>query len=169
MAIKCEKGHWFDPDMYGSCPHCNKKGGQLRFTLDDEKEEEEGKVFIADRDAVFGREMERPVTGWMVCTSGEEKGRDFRLHDGRNFIGRSSSMDVVLPSDKRVARERHCSITYDSVGNAFYAVPVGENIAYYNGKILEKVEKLHLGDKLQIGKTILVFVPFCQEGISWAE
>lgn len=29
-----------------------------------------------------------PVVGWLVCISGAEKGRDYRIHSDNNFIGR---------------------------------------------------------------------------------
>ncbi len=117
----------------------------------------------------FGMGEDRPVTGWLVCTAGGAKGRDFRLHAGKNFVGRSPSMDVVLAEDHGVSRNRHCAITYDPVGNEFYVVPMGGNLAYFNGEMLESVKKLRLGDKVRIGNTLLVFVPYCQEGITWEE
>lgn len=217
MAVKCKSGHWYDPNMHRSCPHCKRAGEQLRLVLDDAQEDDRT-VSIAEVDVSLGNQLEKlsaagslgsegglgmagenpmpglavgyqeeqegdrtvsfgffgmgsekPVTGWLVCTAGEVKGQDYRLHAGKNFVGRSPSMDVVLAEDKAVSRNQHCSITYDPVGNGFYIVPAGGNIVFYNGEMIEKVEKLRLGDKIQIGNTKLVFVPFCQEGITWEE
>lgn len=41
-------------------------------------------------------EKPAPVVGWLVCTDGVNKGTDYRLHQGRNFIGRSPEMDVCI-------------------------------------------------------------------------
>ena len=29
-----------------------------------------------------------PVVGWLVCIAGPDKGRDYRIHSERNFLGR---------------------------------------------------------------------------------
>lgn len=225
MAVKCKNGHWYDPNMYSNCPHCKRAGEQLRLILDEDVEEDDRTVSIAEVDVSLGEQLERlgalggleaageraagvpgkagisdsgtvpglaggsreeeddrtvsfgffgmgaekPVTGWLVCTFGEMRGQDFRLHAGKNFVGRSPSMDVVLAEDKAVSRNRHCAVTYDPVGNGFYVMPSGGNSVYYNGEMIEDVKRLRLGDQIQIGDTILVFVPFCQEGITWEE
>ena len=62
----------------------------------------------------------QPVTGWLVCVEGGEKGKDYRLHSGKNFIGRSPKMDVVVLKDDHIAREKHASIVYDPKGHGFY-------------------------------------------------
>lgn len=206
MAVKCKNGHWYDPNMYRSCPHCKRAGEQLRLTLDN-VEEDDHTVSIADVDVSLGEQLgeivsareesqdnifqdssreqeeddhtisfgffgwkkEKPVTGWLVCVSGEEKGQDYRLHSGKNFIGRSPSMDIVLVEDKMVARQKHSSITYDPRGNHFYLTPEGGNIVYCNEEMIEKEKQLQQGDRIQMGNTVLVFIPFCQEGIIWEE
>ena len=73
-----------------------------------------------------------PAVGWLVCMTGTEKGKDYRLHSEKNFIGRSTSMDVVLLDDKKIARDKHCSIHYDPKGNAFYVSSEKGNITYIN-------------------------------------
>ena len=39
----------------------------------------------------ISEKAELPVTGWLVCVDGPEKGRDYRLHEEYNYIGRSLS------------------------------------------------------------------------------
>ena len=63
----------------------------------------------------FGVTKKPPVTGWLVCINGDEKGNDYRLHAGKNFVGRSQAMDVVLTDDKSISREKHCSVLYLSL------------------------------------------------------
>ncbi len=111
--------------------------------------------------------IQQPVTGWMVCIDGEECGKDFRLHTGKNFLGRSTSMDLVLLEDKKVARERHCSITYDPKGNAFFVSPEGGNTVYVNDTIIDVPMPLQEGDEVTVGTTKMVFIPYCKEGRTW--
>ena len=111
----------------------------------------------------------QPVTGWLVCTRGEEKGKDYRLHSGKNFIGRSAKMDVVLLKDNQIAREKHASIVYDPKGHGFYISPEEANLVYHNDQLLAKVQELKENDKIRVGETELVFVPYCKEERRWQE
>src|SRR5690242_13732720 len=31
-----------------------------------------------------------PVVGWLVCVEGPDRGKDYRLHSEKNFVGRST-------------------------------------------------------------------------------
>lgn len=117
----------------------------------------------------FGLMKAQPVVGWLVCMTGSEKGTDYRLHVGKNFIGRSPSMDVVLVDDKTISREKHCSVIYDPKGNAFYAIAEGGNILYLNNQMVETSKPLKEGDLLTVGETKLMFIPFCKEERIWEE
>ena len=108
-----------------------------------------------------------PVVGWVVCVSGTERGKDYRLHNEKNFVGRSTSMDVVLIDDKKIARDKHCSIQYDPKGNAFYLSPENGNLTYMNNQMINSPVLLKDGDKITIGETTLLFVPFCKEERVW--
>ncbi|MDO5391264.1 MAG: FHA domain-containing protein [Eubacteriales bacterium] len=110
-----------------------------------------------------------PVVGWLICISGSERGNDYRLHAGRNFIGRSTSMDVVLVEDRTIARDKHGSVTYDPKGNTFYVTGEGGNLVYLNGELLDTSQKLKEGDVVTVGETKLMFIPFCREGRTWEE
>lgn len=59
-------------------------------------------------------EKPAPVVGWLVCTDGVNKGTDYRLHQGRNFIGRSPEMDVCILGDNTVSRSSHAKVTQDT-------------------------------------------------------
>ncbi|MBO5303947.1 MAG: FHA domain-containing protein [Lachnospiraceae bacterium] len=115
----------------------------------------------------FGVTAMQPVTGWLVCLTGDERGKDFRLHSGKNFIGRSTSMDVMLVDDKTIARDKHGSVVYDPKGNTFYVSAEGGNTVYLNQEIIHAPEKLAEGDEITIGETVLRFVPFCKEDMKW--
>lgn len=115
----------------------------------------------------FGVREIAPVVGWLVCMTGTERGKDHRLHAGKNFIGRSMSMDVLMVDDKTIARDRHCSVIYDPKGNVFYVSSEGGNLVYLNGEMLDLSTQLKEGDRITIGKTDLFFIPFCKEGRTW--
>lgn len=110
----------------------------------------------------------RPVTGWLVCVEGAEKGKDFRLHSDMNYIGRSRSNDVVLASDPTVSRERHAMIAYDTRGKMFFFAPAnGSSLVRQNGRPVLSTVELKRGDRIEIGEGTYVFVPLCGEDFEW--
>lgn len=114
-----------------------------------------------------GRE---PIVGWLVVVSGEHLGEGFSLKSGRNFVGRSHTMDVVLDGDSGVSRERHAIIIYEPKNRIFYAQP-GEarELFYVNGEVILSNVELHIGDTFLIGNTELKFVPFCTKDFAWED
>lgn len=196
MITKCKNGHWYDSSVDADCPHCRREGERLGIRLDD-LEEDDHTVSFAEIDLPSGFEiphqasqesavadmeeddktisfslaafpdMQQPVTGWLVCAGGVKVGRDYRLHAGKNFIGRSDAMDIVLADDKMISRERHAAIIYDPKGNGFYVFAENGNTIYVNGNIVNKPVRLKEDDVVIIGETKLVFVPFCKEGRIW--
>lgn len=115
----------------------------------------------------FGVTAIQPITGWLICMNGTEKGKDYRLHTGKNFVGRSTSMDVMLVDDKTISREKHCSIIYEPKENIFYISAEGGNLTYLNEKLIDAPMKLKEDDIVTIGNTQLLFIPFCKEGRIW--
>jgi Inner membrane component of T3SS, cytoplasmic domain len=108
-----------------------------------------------------------PVTGWLVCVEGQDKGRDFRLHPERNFIGRSADMDVAL-SDESVSREKHAIISYNPLAKTFKLIP-GESraLVYCNDEEVDIPRLLAARDSIQIGKSKLLFIPLCGTDFDW--
>lgn len=117
----------------------------------------------------FGMNAVQPVTGWLVCMTGDERGKDYRLHMGKNFVGRSPSMDVVLVDDKKISREKHCSVIYEPKRNIFYVSAEGGNLVYLNNELLETSKELHEDDRITIGDTTLTFIPFSRGERKWEE
>lgn len=110
----------------------------------------------------------RPVTGWLVCVEGAEKGRDYRLHSEMNYIGRSKSNDVVLSSDPTVSRERHALIAYDNREKMFFFAPAnGSSLVRQNGRPVLSTVELKSGDRLEIGSGVYLFIPLCGEAFVW--
>ena len=108
-----------------------------------------------------------PVVGWLVCIQGDEKGRDYRLHAGRNFIGRGLKNDVSLPDDEQISRDDHCSIVFEPKKNAYAIIRGGGESLQVNGNIVEGSQVLSEGDEIIIGSSVFVFIPYCKEGRSW--
>lgn len=111
-----------------------------------------------------------PVVGWLVCVEGKMLGKAFELKNGKNFIGRSSQMDVILEGDANVSRDRHAIVTYEPRGREFFAQP-GESreLFYVNGQVVLMNVVLKARDIISVGKTDLMFIPFCGADFSWDE
>lgn len=115
----------------------------------------------------FGMTAAKPVVGWLICMNGSEMGKDYRLHAGKNFVGRSTSMDVVLIDDKSISRDKHCSVVYDPKGNIFFVSSEGGNLVYLDDELVNSPKELQDGSLITIGETKLMFIPFCREGRIW--
>ncbi|MEH2928686.1 FHA domain-containing protein [Candidatus Ventrimonas sp. KK005] len=128
----------------------------------------------ADEDktvSYYGGTLEtEPVVGWLVCIEGKQLGKAFELKNGKNFIGRSPQMDIVLEGDANVSRDRHAIVTYEPKGRAFFAQP-GESreLFYVNGQVVLMNVVLQHKDVISVGKTQLMFVPLCGSDFSWDE
>ena len=107
------------------------------------------------------------IVGWLVCIEGPERGRDYRLHQGFNRIGRDYSMDVAVMEDMSIGREATCAVVYDDKSNHFFAVQQPGANAYLNGAALEGAVGLNTGDRIRVGGSEFEFVAFCREGRLW--
>lgn len=119
---KCENNHYYDADKYKSCPHCREmKNGSYSAEIQFDKTEALTELIDtghkADDEvtvAYYSNTIQtNPVVGWLVCTKGAGFGESHSLKSGRNFVGRDSSMDVVLSGDKSISRNKHAIIVYD--------------------------------------------------------
>lgn len=109
-----------------------------------------------------------PVVGWVVCVEGVHFGEDFKIKSGRNFIGRSGTMNICLSGDKAISRESHAILTYDPKGNVFMIQPGDSSeLSYLNGQVVLVPTQLNAGDRISLGETELMFVPFCSESFTW--
>jgi hypothetical protein len=109
-----------------------------------------------------------PVVGWLVCTDGPDEGRDYQLRSGRNAIGRSRQMEVCVAGDDTISRENHAALAYDQKANEFTLIPgEGRELVYLNGEALYQPSTLQHHDEIEMGETILRFVPLCDEEFEW--
>lgn len=117
--------------------------------------------------APAGATVQRPVTGWLVCIDGPEKGKDYRIHADHNYIGRGSNMDICI-NDNTVSRVNHAILAHDPRSNIFYFAPAaGTTLVRHNGKVILSTVELAPKDKLEIGKGTFLFVPLCGDDFAW--
>ena len=112
----------------------------------------------------------RPVVGWVVGVKGVSRGVDFRLHSGRNYIGRDSNLEVFL-DDAKVSRDPAVQIVFDPKSRAFLIGPCDRTstLSYHNDKVLMGMHELAAYDRIQLGDCELMFVPLCGEHLIWQE
>lgn len=183
-AVRCENGHYYDADKSATCPYCagafsggDDKTVSLNQALSEEKtvsyaqnaDEEKTVAFSASagREPQEKEEICSPVVGWLVCVKGPERGRDYRLQAGRNFIGRSIDMDVCIREDSAISRENHASIVFDPRSGRHVLLPGESTETKLNGESVGSIHDLKDGDELELGETTMCFVPFCKEGRNW--
>ena len=181
-VIQCQNGHFYDDMKYATCPHCADTPKQAleedvktvaiygadAFVDSQMLHKESGTEQGVKTVAIYGSQMKAdPVVGWLVSLVGPEKGRDYRLHSGRNFIGRSLRMDLLLTDDDGVSRENHCSMVYDPESNIFSIVPGEGTNTYLNNSLLTKPEEVVDNDVIRLGTTELVFIAFCKGVRKW--
>lgn len=186
----CPNGHYYDSDRYAQCPYCkapdstlpSSGGGEIGATMPLPKDYLDNlDKPAAPAPAAAAPVMEKtmrlmpedmqiePVVGWIVCIEGPDKGKDYRLHSGNNFVGRSGSADVTL-SGKYVSSENHFCISYDKRHDRYFAaMGVGQEMVYLNEEPLAGANAVQIkhGDIIEVGKTKLMFIPLCGEKFHW--
>ena len=187
MAIaKCPNNHYYDNVKYKECPHCTRAaimGGNNQYNVElnsktipiteaervgnspNDKEEPIDSQKTVALNVKNG--LSNPLTGWLVCIGGENKGRAFEIHMGKNFVGRSLKMDIVV-NDPKIGRENHFTVVYEPKTIKFY-VAQGNGITYYNDKLLSGSHELKENDTIEAGSSKYLFVPYCKKGRDWNE
>lgn len=122
-----------------------------------------------DQDVSAGDPMEDPPVGWLVVVDGPGKGSVATLGIGVNSIGRDPSERVSLDyGDQMISRTHHGTITYDPRGRKFYVQHGGgKNLTYVDDEPVLAPRELAPLTQLQMGDTVLRFVPLCGAGFSW--
>ena len=115
------------------------------------------------------RMSDDPVVGWLVVVAGPGKGSEVVLGSGQNTVGRGKNARVRLDfGDMQIARAAHSIVTYDWKSNRFFlANGKGTNLTYMDSRPVMDPIALELGNEFSIGKTVLRFIPFCDDAFSW--
>ena len=116
-----------------------------------------------------GDPMADPPVGWLTVVRGPGRGRVATLGVGANSIGRDLGERVPLDyGDQKISRRNHGVITYDPRGRRFYVQPgSGQNLTYVDDEPALAPRELEPLAHVQMGDTLLRFVPLCGAGFSW--
>jgi hypothetical protein len=112
-----------------------------------------------------------PVAGWVVVVRGPGRGNFCPVYVGMNSVGREAGQRVSLSfGDESISREEHAFITYDEEQRCFYLQHGGKSnlVRLGNHPVLSPTE-LKPNDMIRIGRTTLLFVPFCGPEFSWTD
>ncbi|MGH7907549.1 MAG: FHA domain-containing protein [Candidatus Binataceae bacterium] len=182
VMTRCSHGHFYDASKHSSCPYCGVGGdfseGKTRRVPQGQGQAaapqprpapavaaEPGPTRAIYREAASGIS---PVVGWLVCIAGPDRGRDYRIHGEKNFIGRSPSMDIALAGDDSVSREKHAAIAFDPKKRGFWLLPGdASGLVYLNEQLVNTPSGLKARDIIELGKTKLMFWPFCDDKFHW--
>ena len=162
--IRCQNGHLFSSRRYGTvCPYCNTETATQERKEVTEKSE-------ADADAILFMTEIQPVCGWLVCIEGPRQGKDYKIHEGKNFMGRADDMDIQILGDNKISRRNHAVIVYDPKKHETVLLPGDSNgIVYHNDSAVYMPVVLSVYDVIELGKSKFLFIPFCGEHFRWEE
>lgn len=119
-----------------------------------------------------GQFHQDPVVGWLVVVGGPGLGAYRAIFEGNNTIGRSPGQRIPVDfGDEAISSEEQAYIRYDSADRSFLFVPnlAKTNVVSVNEKRPTAAVPLAAMDVITMGRTQLVFVPFCGPEFDWSE
>lgn len=112
-----------------------------------------------------------PVVGWLVVVGGPGIGQYRPIFEGNNSIGRGAGNRIPVDfGDDAISTDEQAYIRYDSSERSFLFVPnlAKTNVVALNEKRPTGAVELAQMDVITMGRTQLVFVPFCGPDFDWA-
>jgi len=166
MSKFCAKGHQME-DSWDICPTCQTTGyvtqggagpsaGIAKTRLESEPPRDlgGGAGAGAGRRTVLISDKRKPaVVGWFVAMSGDQKGEDFRLHDGKNTVG--SAGDAQIPLRDSTVSGQHASVRFED-GKFLLTDLDSSNGTFINDKKIVR-EELKDNDVIRFGEVIVKF------------
>lgn len=149
---KCIEGHLFPHRLHGNlCPYCN-------LVVEN----------IAGTPIPINEKLipPKPVVGWLVCISGAEKGKEYRLVMEKNFIGKATDMHIRILSDNKIKVRDHGFVAYDPLKRKFMLV-ASTGVMMINNEIIVEPTQLSEGDIITLGSSQFKLVMFCKDHIHW--
>jgi hypothetical protein len=106
-----------------------------------------------------------------VVIDGPGRGTSLTLGYGLNSIGRASDQRIVLDfGDEEISKTSHAALTYDPRGRRFYLQHGGGiNLTYVGDDPVLQPRELLGREVIGLGRTRLIFVPFCDAGFDWQD
>ena len=156
---RCPIGHVYNARRYGKiCPYCNMK-------VQDESAATKPMGFEPPVELL--QEEIRPVCGWIICIEGARVGMDYKIHDGKNFVGRGDEMDIQILGDNAINRKNHTNTVYDSKKRNTVMLGDATGLAYLNDEAVYVPTELKPYDTISLGNSRFLFVPLCGTSFSW--
>jgi hypothetical protein len=112
-----------------------------------------------------------PVVGWLVVVGGAGIGQFRPIFEGNNTVGRSAQNRIAIDfGDDAISGEEQAYIRYDSSDRSFLFVPnlAKTNVVSVNDRRPTAAVELQAMDVITMGRTQLVFVPFCGAEFDWS-
>lgn len=112
-----------------------------------------------------------PVVGWLVVVGGPGIGSYRPIFEGNNTIGRGENNRVAIDfGDDAISSDEQAYIRYDGSDRSFLFVPnlAKTNVVSVNAKRPTGAVELNQMDVITMGRTQLVFVPFCGPDFDWS-
>lgn len=119
-----------------------------------------------------GQFHQDPVVGWLVVVGGPGLGSYRPIFEGNNTVGRAANQRIPIDfGDDAISSEEQAYIRYDSGERGFLFVPnlAKTNVVSVNDKRPTGAVQLNAMDVIAMGRTQLVFVPFCGPEFDWSE
>jgi hypothetical protein len=113
-----------------------------------------------------------PVVGWLVVIGGAGIGSWRPIFEGNNTVGRSRGQRIPLDfGDESISAEEQAYIRYDGAERKFLLVPnlAKTNIVRVNDQTPTAAVELAHMDYITLGRTQVVFVPFCGPDFDWGD
>jgi hypothetical protein len=113
-----------------------------------------------------------PVVGWLVIVGGPGLGSYRPIFEGNNSIGRASGQRIPIDfGDDAISSEEQAFIRYDGADRSFLFVPnlSKTNVVSLNDKRPTGAVALTAMDVITMGRTQLVFIPFCGPEFDWSD
>lgn len=159
MAKFCAKGHQME-DSWEICPTCQTTGfqvsgggGAAKTRIETEAPKEPAGGGGGRRTVLLSEKRKPPVVGWFVAMTGDQKGEDFKVREGKNIIGSTMEAQIVL-QDSTVSGQ-HASLRYEE--GKFYLTDLdSSNSSYVNDKKIAR-EELKDNDVIRFGDVTLKF------------
>jgi hypothetical protein len=115
---------------------------------------------------------QEPVVAWLVVIGGPGLGAFRPVFEGNNTIGRAPTQRIPVDfGDDAISAEEQAYLRYDSSDRTFLFVPnlAKTNVVRLNDDKPTSAVKLRPMDVVTMGRTQLVFVPFCGDDFDWSE
>ena len=110
------------------------------------------------------------TAGWLICIKGVNKGRDYKIHIGRNTSGSGEENSIAVLGDNAVSKAEQVIIIYNPENNRFFAwAGSSQPSSYLNGKLLLDKTEVKKNDVLELGNTRLMLIPCCDENFDWGK